>query len=281
MIQGPVAILSGKGGAGKTTLAVRLAQAAAREGEVLLVDADAEEPNAALLLSLSGRRMQPILASVASVDPSLCRACGRCVDACAFNAITWKRPAVSISASLCHGCGLCARLCPAQAISNTARPIGTLTSADAGPGLALLESRLEVGQPRATEAIRTAMELAAKDTRTVLVDGPPGCACSAMMVVRHARFCLLVAQPTPMGVHDLALALEMAQRASVPTGIVINRSTARGDALVRDLARARNVAILGTVPEDAAIANPSRNLEATGREALFLGIWQSIRKACA
>ena len=102
-----------------------------------------------------------------------------------------------------------------------------------------------------------------------------------MMVARHARFCLMVAQPTPMGVHDLGLALEMAQRASVPTGIVINRSTVRGDALVRDLARTRNVAILGAVPEDAVIADSSRSLEATGREALFSGIWQKLRKACA
>lgn len=281
MIRGAVAILSGKGGAGKTTIAVRLAQAASCEGEILLVDADVEEPNAALLLPLTRKQTQPILATVASVDPSLCRSCGRCVDACAFSAITWKKTTVSISTSLCHGCGLCARLCPAQAIKNIAKPIGILTSAEADPGLELLEGRLEVGQPRATEAIKVVMELTEKDARTVLVDGPPGCACSAMMVARRAQFCLMVAQPTPMGVHDLSLALEMAQRAGVPSGIVINRSTIRGDTMVRDLARTRNVEILGTVPEDAAIADPSRSIKSTGYEDVFTKIWQNIQKACA
>jgi MinD superfamily P-loop ATPase len=272
-----IAVLSGKGGAGKTTVAVRLAQAASSSQRIWLLDADAEEPNAALLLRPVLGDSHPIEAEVAMIDPDLCTGCGECVERCAFQALSLIAGKAKVIESLCHGCGLCVRLCTRHAIRTQSRRIGAMVRGKSAEGISFLEGRLDVGQPRATEVIKASLD-ALIENEDAVVDGPPGCACSAMLVARRANRCLLVAQPTPMGVHDLELAMEMLARLSIPTGIVINRSTVRGDALVERLAQAKGVAILGRIPEDPRIADASLSLERTGHGELFGGLWRALKE---
>jgi len=272
-----IAVLSGKGGAGKTTVAVRLAQAAASSQRIWLLDADAEEPNGALLLRPTRGDSHPIEAETAVVDPDACTGCGECVERCAFQALSLIAGKAKASPSLCHGCGLCVRLCTRHAIKTRSHPIGTMLRGKSVEGISFLEGRLDVGQPRATEVIKQSLG-ALIENEDAVVDGPPGCACSAMLVSRHATACLLVAQPTPMGVHDLELAVEMLGRLSIPTGIVINKSTARGDALVERLARSKGIPVLGRIPEDDRIGDATQSLEGTGHQALFRKLWQDLKE---
>lgn len=272
-----IAVLSGKGGAGKTTVAVRLAQAAASSQRIWLLDADAEEPNAALLLRPTLGDTQPIEAETAVINQDACTGCGECVERCAFQALSLIAGKAKVSPSLCHGCGLCVRLCTRHAIKTRSHPIGTMVRGKSIEGISFLEGRLDVGQPRATEVIKQSLD-ALIENEDAVVDGPPGCACSAMLVARRANRCLLVAQPTPMGVHDLELAVEMLGHLSIPTGIVINRSTARGDVLVETLARSKGLPILGRIPEDDRIGDATQSLEATGHQGLFHTLWRDLKE---
>lgn len=288
MSAGPIAVLSGKGGAGKTTVASRLAQAAALETKVRFADADAEEPNAALMLRPATGEAVPVESQVAVVDPDLCNGCGECVERCAFQALSLVGGKARASESLCHGCDLCRRICTRHAIAMLPRRIGTLLGGKADTlkrgktveGIEFLEGRLDVGQPRATEIVKAVMDALPRQDETI-VDGPPGCACTAMLVARRSAFCLLVAQPTPMGVHDLELVLEMTERLEHPRAIVINRSHPRGDALVEEVARRRWVPILGRIPEDPAIADAGLDLAATGHAELFRALWNSLKEVRA
>lgn len=280
MSAGPIAVLSGKGGAGKTTVASRLAQAAALETTVRFADADAEEPNAALMLRPATGEAVPVESQVAVVDPDLCNGCGECVERCTFQALALVGGKASASESLCHGCDLCRRICTRHAIAMLPRRIGTLLRGKTVEGIEFLEGCLDVGQPRATEIVKAVMDALPRQDETI-VDGPPGCACTAMLVARRSAFCLLVAQPTPMGVHDLELVLEMTERLELPRAIVINRSHPRGDALVEEVARRRWVPILGRIPEDPAIADAGLDLAATGHAELFRALWNSLKEVRA
>ena len=271
-----IAVLSGKGGAGKTTVAVRLAQAASSSQRIWLLDADAEEPNGALLLRPVLADPQPILSDVAVIDPDLCTGCVECVERCAFQALTLVARKARVSESLCHGCGLCVRLCTHHAIRMQPRRIGSMVRGKSTEGIAFLEGRLDVGQPRATEVIKASLD-ALLEHEDAVIDGPPGCACSPMLVARRASRCLLVAQPTPMGVHDLELAIEMLGRLSIPTGIVINRSVPRGDALVERLASSKGLPVLERIPEDDRISDASLSLDRTGHRELFHALWRDLK----
>ena len=261
-----IAVASGKGGTGKTTIATSLVLSVARDGQSsadpsaeaanpLFLDCDVEAPNAALFLYpiLEHRADAGIL--VPEVDSDKCTHCGRCAEVCVWHAIAVVGQKVLLFPELCHGCGSCTINCPEDAIQDVFRVMGTVESGRAGL-IDFAQGTLDVGQAMAVPVIRQLKKtyLLPGDNRTVILDAPPGTSCPVVETMHGADFVLLVTEPTPFGLHDLRLAVEVARdELGLPVGVVVNRDGI-GDAGVDEYCVAQNVPILMRNPHDRLIA---------------------------
>jgi len=243
-----IVVASGKGGTGKTTIATSLALAAS---QTQFVDADAEEPNAHLFLSPVIERSIPVEMMVPEVDLERCIYCGKCAEFCQFNALAVIKNRLLIFPELCHGCGGCVLVCPEKAMKEKQRQIG---EAEIGhvEEMRFIQGRLKPGEPSAVRIVREEMAQVSKGV-TAIVDAAPGTACAVVETISQADFCLLVTEPTPFGLHDLTMAMDVAAELAVPYGVVINRSGPR-DYLIEDACEKRGVAVLLKVPFQRAIA---------------------------
>jgi MinD superfamily P-loop ATPase len=243
-----ISVASGKGGTGKTTVAVGLAIIAER---AQLLDCDVEEPNAHLFLHprLTERSLVTIL--VPEVDAQRCTHCGRCAEACQFHAIAVMARQVLVFPELCHGCGACTLACPEEAIREVPREVGVVESGKSSR-ISFVHGRLNVGEPMATPVIR-AVKAHLDGRPLTVIDAAPGTACPVVEAVKGSDFCLLVTEPTPFGLSDLRLAVEVMEKMAVPCGVVINRS-GEGDEATEGLCASENVPLLGRIPFSRAVA---------------------------
>lgn len=247
-----VAIASGKGGTGKTTVATSLAIALARSGvRTAYVDCDVEEPNGPLFLRPSIETSREVSVPVPEIDLSRCTRCGACERACRFSAISVLGSTVLTFPRLCHGCGACVLACRRGAIREVPRHVGQVEAGAAGD-LLVVEGRLEVGEAIAPPVIRAALEAAPADC-AVVIDAPPGTSCPVIESVKGADAVLLVAEPTPFGANDLGLAIELVRELGVPFGVAVNRAVAGADPVSELCARER-IPVLLTIPHDLGIA---------------------------
>lgn len=271
-----IAIASGKGGTGKTSVAVSLALSA---GRCRLVDCDVEEPDVHLLLKPQVVQTRPVTSPVPRIDESLCNRCGECSRACAFHALATLPNSVLVFRELCHGCGLCAWVCPRKAITETGRELGVLEIGRAGE-VDFIAGRLNEGEPMAVPVIKAARGLAEPGLDTI-IDAPPGTSCPVVAAVSGADCCLLVTEPTPFGLHDLTLAVDTLRRLKLRFGVIINRCDI-GDDRVEQYCARESIPVLLRIPEDRAIAEAySRGLPLTSaRPDLvpeFARLWQRLR----
>jgi MinD superfamily P-loop ATPase len=247
-----VAFASGKGGAGKTTVAVNLALTLARRRpDVRLLDADVEEPNARLFLELSEAHEERVAVPNPVVDPARCERCGACTDHCRFGAILMLGGTPTVFPELCHACGGCALACPTGAITERPREIGTVEHGR-GHGMAFTGGRLDVGEPRAVPLVE-AVKSHNHPRGLTLLDAPPGSGCAMMAAVDGVDLVCFVAEPTPFGIHDLELAMAAVEQQGLPVCVVVNRQDLGDGELERNLAD-RDVEILTAFPEDRRIA---------------------------
>lgn len=248
-----IAVASGKGGTGKTTFSV--AMVLANRDRARIVDCDVEEPNASLFLGGSDPTIETVRAAIPKVDPERCSACGACVAFCQYNALALAGAGgLLVFPELCHDCGGCIRLCPEQALSETPVQRGTIETKIVGGDLELVTGRLEVGSPSAPTVIRAAIaRTPALDRDTTILDAPPGTACSFAACMQAADHCILVTDPTPFGLHDLALAIEAIEEMSKPFSVVINRSQGPDDMASR-FCRERGCRVSMRIPESRDIA---------------------------
>jgi MinD superfamily P-loop ATPase len=278
-----IAVASGKGGTGKTTVATNLAYLLASEGrDVTYVDCDVEEPNGHLFLKprIEDSRDYSIL--VPEVDAAKCNACGRCAQICEFSAIALVNQRVLTFPKMCHACGGCMWVCPEGAIREVQRPIGVLESG-AVNGVRFCHGRLNVGEAMSPPLIRAVR--AAAQGGIVILDAPPGTSCPAIAAMRGADYVLLAAEATPFGLHDLGLAIETVQALGLPHGVVMNRCLNQTLETGRDFCRERGAPIIAEIPNNRRIAEAySRgDLEAASMDALRAELgtaWESITAAC-
>jgi MinD superfamily P-loop ATPase len=246
-----ISIASGKGGTGKTLVATSLALSLKDKHKVQLLDCDVEEPNAHIFLKPVITRSEAVCIQVPKVDEAKCTYCGKCAEVCAYNAMAVVPEHVLVFPELCHGCGACSYLCPEKAISEEGRETGVLEQGHA-EGIDFVQGKLNVGEAMAPPVIRKVKEQANADG-VVIVDVPPGTSCPVVEATKDSHFCLLVTEPTPFGLNDLVLAVEMVRELNIPLGVVLNRAGV-GDNKVEEYCRKENIPILLTIPLDVEIA---------------------------
>ncbi len=244
-----LAVASGKGGTGKTTVSVNLARLFG--GTVQLVDCDVEEPNAHLFLNCALEEERIVSIPVPQVDETLCTGCGECGRFCRYHAIVSFGTAPVIFPEMCHGCGGCMAVCPRRAINETSHRIGVIESGRSG-NIDLIQGRLDVGVAMAPPLIR-GVKQRLSDSQPAILDAPPGTSCPVIATLRGADFVLLVTEPTPFGLHDLKLAVEMTRQLGLPFGVVVNRMGS-GDGRVHDFCSREGVSLLMELPDDRRIA---------------------------
>lgn len=256
-----IAVASGKGGTGKTTVAVGLALAwkgaSVSSGDSapppLLMDCDVEAPDAHLFLRPEIDHALPASVAVPAIDPDRCTLCGNCVEVCAFHALALLGGAVCLFPELCHGCGSCRLVCPEAAISETPRQVGRL-ELGRGSGVRFAHGLLNVGEVMPVPVIRELKARVRPDPgQIVILDAPPGTSCPMVESVRGADYVILVTEPTPFGLHDLALAVEVLDALGLSGGVVVNRDGPAYEPLDA-FCRARHLPILLRIPFDRAVA---------------------------
>jgi MinD superfamily P-loop ATPase len=256
-----IAIASGKGGTGKTTVAVSLALSLAGDDPTggsspcppLLLDCDVEAPDAHVFLHPTLERTAKASLLVPVVNDDRCTACGRCGDVCAFNALAVLGKGVLVLPELCHGCGSCSLVCPEDAIGETPRVIGRLEEGSAGK-VRFARGVLNVGEAMPVPVIRQLKAWVVPEPGQItIVDAPPGTSCPVVEAIRDSDFVLLVTEPTPFGLHDLELAVDVVSELGLPAGIVINRDGI-GDGELEAFCQARKLPILLRIPLERTIA---------------------------
>jgi len=244
-----ISVASGKGGTGKTLVATSLALSLRKD--VQLVDCDVEEPNDHIFLRPTITRSQPVCIPVPRVDESKCTFCGRCSEVCAYKAIAVLKERVLIFPELCHGCGACTYLCPEKAISEEGRQVGVVECGYSGE-VDFAQGRLNVGEAMAPPVIRE-VKCLINPGKTVIIDASPGTSCPVVEAVRDSDYCILVTEPTPFGINDLSLAVEMIRALKIPCGVVLNRAGA-GDNSVEEYCLEQDIPLLLKIPLDREIA---------------------------
>jgi len=247
-----IAIASGKGGTGKTTISTNLALVAARRGfRVAYIDCDVEEPNGQLFLkpqmtsSRTAGRLRPI------VDEIKCTHCGACGEICQFSAIVCIGEKVLVYPELCHACGGCTLVCSSGAITEVFEQTGTVETGIAG-AIRFVQGTLRIGEAMSTPLIRQ-VKGEPRNADMVILDCPPGTSCPVIESVRGADVVLLVTEPTPFGLNDLTLAVDMVEALHLPLAVIINRA-GTGDRKTYDYCLRKGIPIWAEIPDDRRVA---------------------------
>jgi len=243
-----ITVASGKGGTGKTTVAVNLALSI---GSTKLLDCDVEEPNAHTLLHPTILQTSPVAVLTPKVNQNRCSLCGKCAEFCQYNAIFVGKSKTMVFNEMCHSCGGCAIVCPDNAITEVPRSIGNIHEAKIGD-IHLVYGELSIGEPIATMLIHSVKEHIIPEQINIL-DAPPGTACPVIETMKESDFLILVTEPTPFGIHDLSMAVNVVRGLNIPFGVIINRSGI-GDNGIEEYCKKEAIPILLEIPFDRYIA---------------------------
>ena len=253
-----IAIASGKGGTGKTTVSVNLYYFMQKywSKNIQLVDCDVEEPDDAIFFPEAVKKAESdVTQLIPEIDTKNCTFCRKCVEYCEFNAIVIIPPAefAEVNSGLCHSCGACSIACQYNAITEKAVPIGRLTRYSTGLGNGLLEGRLKIGSAMQTMVIRKLKQEPDNDNEIIIYDAPPGTSCPVVITVANADYIILVTEPTPFGLHDLKLTIDMLKVIDKPYGVIVNKAGLGNEEIYQYLEK-ENIELLGEIPYDKKYA---------------------------
>jgi len=246
-----LSILSGKGGTGKTTLAVNLALALEN---VQLLDADVEEPNDYIFISpeIESKEFESVMRLIPEVNDDKCTACRKCVDFCEYNALAMMLDKVLIFEEVCHSCGGCKIVCPEAAITEKEKELGKLRH-DALPNLDFWQGELNTKEEKAVPVIEKLKTKVDRDKK-VIIDSPPGTTCPTIEAITDTNFTIVVTEPSPFGLHDLKMVIEMLNDLEQPFAVVINRAEADSDYLIENYCQEEGIKVMLKIPFSRQIA---------------------------
>jgi MinD superfamily P-loop ATPase len=244
-----VAIASGKGGTGKTLISTNLFSIL--EDYSLYIDCDVEEPNGHLFLKPQNIQSTDVNVLVPEVDESKCTHCGRCGEVCQYHAIISAKKKTLVFPELCHSCGNCVNFCSQKAISEKPRQIGVIEKGLYGTNT-VLTGKLNIGEPMAPPVI-SQLKSSIKNDSITIIDSPPGTSCPVIEAIRNCDYVILVTEPTPFGLHDLGLAIEVVRKLRIPFGVVINKAGI-GKEFVEEYCLNQGIKILLKIFHDIDIA---------------------------
>ena len=268
-----IALASGKGGTGKTTIATNLATLLARSGEaVTFLDCDVEEPNDIIFLPDAEKlSTTPIFQQIPKIDTTKCTYCRACADYCEFNAIVVIPPIkfTEVNASLCHSCGACLVACQHNAIIEQPHEIGSVSKFINSNGAVVVEGRLKVGSAMQSMLIKEVKRCVVEADDIIIYDAPPGTSCPVVETLSDTDYVILVTEPTPFGLHDLRLMVELLKDVQIPFGVVVNKA-GLGDNSLYEYLLLEGIEILGELP----FSRPFASAYATG--SVFENIQNNI-----
>lgn len=249
-----LAIASGKGGTGKTTVSTNLSYLLSTiYKDVCLVDCDVEEPNCHIFMKPDFTYTEKVLVPVPKIENSKCIVCAKCAEVCQYNALAFVKNKVIVFEELCHGCGNCKLICPSKAISEGGREVGTIEAGYA-QGFNFVHGKSRIGEAMSPPLIKAVKKYTDKLNPTIQVlDCPPGTSCPVINTLNGADFVFMVTEPTPFGLYDLKLAVEVIRKMKLQFAVIINRS-GENDILIKDYAKAEKIEIIAKIPDSREIA---------------------------
>ena len=273
-----IAVLSGKGGTGKTLVSVNLAAAA---GEAVYIDCDVEEPNGHLFFKPEEVVTEKIFVKIPVVDESRCNGCRICVDFCTFNALAYVGGQLKIFETICHSCGGCSLFCPEKALSEKDKIIGEIRRGSSA-NVAVITGILNTGEASGIPIIKKLLDDPSDGKELTFVDCPPGSACIVMESIKDADYCILVAEPTLFGVHNFSMVYELVKLFEKPHGAILNKCL-EGENPAEKFCLDHNITILGRIPFNAEIGTLNSNAGILVREHpkyqnLFSSLLQKVIK---
>jgi len=267
-----IAVASGKGGTGKTTVATGLFQIISEQyNKSMFLDCDVEAPNAHIFLKPDFKNKEPVERLIPVVDEDKCTGSGECTRICQYNAIIRIADKTLVFEDLCHSCGGCRMVCPEKAITEEPREIGYIETGTCGTSGKFLHGYLKIGQALAVPLIRRLKSKIRNDIENIILDAPPGTSCPVVETVQGTDFVILVTEPTPFGLNDLRLAVGMVREIGIPYGVVINRCDI-GDTKVREYCKDEKIDILAEIP------NRRKAAEAYSRGETLVSTFPDIKE---
>jgi MinD superfamily P-loop ATPase len=245
-----IAVLSGKGGTGKTTVTSNFTLNIKNS---ISIDSDVEEPNLHIFMDVKDPTSEPIYTLYPSIDKELCTLCGKCGDFCNYNAIIPAKNQVVVFSESCHDCGGCKLVCPTVAITYKKREVGKIFKGKTKYNTELYYGLLNIGEMSGVKIINQLKKYSELDEETIFIDSPPGTSCTTVAAVEDVDYAIIVSEPTPFGVSDMKMVVEMLREMGIPFGLIINKS-GLGDDEIYDYSKDENIEILGEIPFDKKIA---------------------------